>query len=121
MNAPERLVLKIALPSTAGRIEGYDLRAPRAFPNRSPRAFTRIAHAAAHVVADALAATEPWLEAAVDWDATIAYRHHLWSLGLGSISPRRSVLPTRRGCCAIPNWLAPACARCSPCMALPAD
>jgi hypothetical protein len=83
MNAPERLALKIALPSATGRIEAYDLRAPRAFPNRSARAFTRTAYAAAHVVADALALTEPWLEATVDWDATIAYRHHLWSLGLG--------------------------------------
>ena len=55
MNAPERLALKIALPSAAGRIEAYDLRAPRAFPSRSPRAFTRIAYAAAHVVADPLA------------------------------------------------------------------
>jgi hypothetical protein len=25
----------------------------------------------------------PWLGAAVDWDATIAYRRYLWSLGLG--------------------------------------
>ena len=26
---------------------------------------------------------DPWLTAAIDWDATIAYRRHLWSLGLG--------------------------------------
>ncbi|RYF29162.1 MAG: dihydrodipicolinate synthase family protein, partial [Comamonadaceae bacterium] len=38
---------------------------------------------AAHVVADPLAAVDPWLQAAVDWDTTIAYRQHLWSLGLG--------------------------------------
>jgi hypothetical protein len=35
------------------------------------------------VVADPLAAVDPWLQAAVDWDATIAYRQRLWSLGLG--------------------------------------
>jgi hypothetical protein len=35
------------------------------------------------VVADPLAAVDPWLNCAVDWDATIAYRRHLWSLGLG--------------------------------------
>ena len=29
------------------------------------------------------AAIDPWLQCAVDWDATIAYRRHLWSLGLG--------------------------------------
>jgi len=34
-------------------------------------------------VADPRAAIDPWLQCAVDWDATIAYRRHLWSLGLG--------------------------------------
>jgi hypothetical protein len=45
--------------------------------------FNRIAYSAAHVVADPLAAIDPWLQSAVDWDATIAYRQRLWSLGLG--------------------------------------
>jgi hypothetical protein len=35
------------------------------------------------VVADPRVAVDPWLGAAVDWDATIGYRRHLWSLGLG--------------------------------------
>jgi hypothetical protein len=35
------------------------------------------------VVADPLAVVDPWLQCAVDWDATITYRRHLWSLGLG--------------------------------------
>jgi hypothetical protein len=39
--------------------------------------------AAAHVVADPLSAKEPWLDAAIDWDATLAYRRHLWSWGFG--------------------------------------
>ena len=30
---------------------------------------------------DPLADIDPWLHAAVDWDATLAYRHHLWDLG----------------------------------------
>jgi hypothetical protein len=42
---------------------------------------TRIAYAAAHVVCDPLQDVDPWLDAAVDWDATLAYRHHLWDLG----------------------------------------
>ena len=46
-------------------------------------AFNRIAFSAAHVVADARAAIDPWLDCAVDWDATLAYREHLWALGLG--------------------------------------
>jgi hypothetical protein len=45
--------------------------------------FDRIAYSAAHVVSDPRAAIDPWLQAAVDWDATIAYRQRLWSLGLG--------------------------------------
>jgi len=45
--------------------------------------FTRKALAAAHVVADPFSTKEPWLEAAIDWDATLAYRRHLWSWGFG--------------------------------------
>ena len=83
MNAPERLALKIALPTADGRIEAHTLNPPRAFPARPARAFTRIAYSAAHVVADPRATTDPWLDAAIDWEATIAYRRYLWSLGLG--------------------------------------
>jgi hypothetical protein len=35
------------------------------------------------VVADARADIDPWLNCAIDWDATIAYRQHLWRLGMG--------------------------------------
>jgi hypothetical protein len=38
--------------------------------------------AAAHVVADPLATADPWLQPALDWEATLAYRRHLWNLGL---------------------------------------
>jgi len=34
-------------------------------------------------VADPLAECDPWLDAAVDWDRTIAFREHLWDLGFG--------------------------------------
>src|SRR5439155_17103489 len=43
---------------------------------------TRLAVAAAHVVADPLGTVDPWLTPALDWDATLAYRRHLWDLGL---------------------------------------
>jgi hypothetical protein len=45
--------------------------------------FNRTAYSAAHVVANPLAAINPTLDCAIDWDTTIAYRQHLWSLGLG--------------------------------------
>ena len=76
-------VLNPARPGAHGALEPYALRGtapPR--PSRAVR-FNRIAYSAAHVVADPRAAIDPWLQSAVDWDATIAYRQHLWSLGLG--------------------------------------
>jgi hypothetical protein len=72
----------IALPGCGGKLETYQVREPRRFGKPS-RPFTRIAYAAAHVVADPLSTREPWLDAAVDWDATLAFRRHLWSWGLG--------------------------------------
>jgi len=42
-----------------------------------------VAFSAAHVVSDPLANVDPWLAAAVDWDRTIAFREHIWDLGLG--------------------------------------
>jgi hypothetical protein len=52
-------------------------------PQVAPHPFNRIAFSAAHVVANPLAALDPWIDCAMDWEATLAYRHHLWSLGLG--------------------------------------
>ncbi len=49
----------------------------------SPPARSRIAYAAAHVVADPLADNAPGAPAVLDWDATLAVRHHLWRHGLG--------------------------------------
>lgn len=75
--------LTLRLPARAGALENYTLsgNAPLA-PTRGV-AFNRIAYSAAHVVADPRAAIDPWLQCALDWDATIAYRQRLWSLGLG--------------------------------------
>ena len=73
----------IILPTRERTLEPYKTQPPRDFPKRASGAFNRIALAAAHVVADPLAGADPWIEARVDWDATIAYRRHLWRLGLG--------------------------------------
>jgi hypothetical protein len=43
----------------------------------------RIAYSAVHVVADPLAEADPWVDCAIDWDRTLAFREHIWSLGLG--------------------------------------
>ncbi|WP_406304939.1 dihydrodipicolinate synthase family protein [Streptomyces sp. NBC_00879] len=44
---------------------------------------SRTVFAAPHVVADPYADVSPDSPAAVDWDATLAFRRHLWSHGLG--------------------------------------
>ncbi len=75
-------VLSIDLPVADGRSESYPVHEPGVFA-KPVRAFTRKALGAAHVVADPRSAKEPWLDAAIDWDRTIAYRRHLWSYGLG--------------------------------------
>jgi hypothetical protein len=43
---------------------------------------SRVGMAAVHVVADPLADINPTLDVALDWDATLHFRHHVWSLGL---------------------------------------
>ncbi|MCF3146560.1 dihydrodipicolinate synthase family protein [Streptomyces platensis] len=48
-----------------------------------PHLRSRTVYAAAHVVADPYADTTPDGPAAVDWDTTLAFRHHLWAHGLG--------------------------------------
>jgi hypothetical protein len=71
------------LPTASGRLENYKLRGSVPLKPKSRMPFNRIAYSAAHVVSDPLAKVDPWLQCAVDWDATIDYRRHLWSLGLG--------------------------------------
>jgi hypothetical protein len=77
----------IDLPSKNGGLERYRMRGPQAWHGagngNGGHRFDRVALAAAHVVADPLADVDPWLTPAIDWDATIAFRRHLWSLGLG--------------------------------------
>ena len=72
----------LSLPNADGTLSAY---APRdaatwTLPASRP-AWNRVAFAAAHVVSDPRAAIDPWLDVALDWDATLAYRRHLWSLG----------------------------------------
>ena len=73
----------VFLPTADGSTETYQTSEPRAFKTAHANGLPRIAYAAAHVVADPLADCDPWLDTAIDWDATIAYRRYLWSLGLG--------------------------------------
>ncbi len=74
----------IRLPQADGTLAPFTPRAAVAWPAPSGTPnWNRIAFAAAHVVADPRAAIDPWLQTAVDWDATLAFRRHLWSHGFG--------------------------------------
>ena len=75
--------LTLNLPTASGRLENYKLRGSVPLKPKSRMTFNRIAYSAAHVVSNPMAAVDPWLQCAVDWDTTIDYRRHLWSLGLG--------------------------------------
>jgi hypothetical protein len=76
----------VLLPVSGGRIERYALKnaalATAGSRIDSP-AFNRIVYAAAHVVVDPLAESDPHLDAVIDWDATLKFRHYLWDLGFG--------------------------------------
>ncbi|MBC7577150.1 MAG: dihydrodipicolinate synthase family protein [Tardiphaga sp.] len=75
--------LSLKLPKADRSIETYWLAASRTFPSRLEGTLNRVAFSAAHVVADPLAECDPWLTSKIDWDRTIAFREHVWDLGLG--------------------------------------
>lgn len=64
-----------------GRVDTYRLSGSAPYPVRSIGTFNRVAYAAAHVVVDPRADVAPWVDTVIDWDATLAYRRHLWGLG----------------------------------------
>ena len=71
----------VILPMLDGRTETYLLSGTPIARPPAPPVFNRIAYAAAHVVSDPGSDHDPWGRPAIDWERTIAYRHHLWSLG----------------------------------------
>jgi hypothetical protein len=76
------MALTLQLPRADRTIGPYTLSAqPRFVPTTGPIQ-SRVAFAAVHVVADPLANNNPTLDLNIDWDATLAYRRMLWSLGL---------------------------------------
>jgi len=75
--------ITLKLPQADGSLAPYTLSGRE--PCRAPAkpVFNRVAYSAAHVVANARADNNPWLDCAIDWDVTIAFRQRLWSMGLG--------------------------------------
>jgi len=72
----------VMLPQEDRSLMRYELGAASSFePAREPFK-SRVVYAAVHVVADPFAAHGPDAPATLDWEATLAYRRYLWSMGL---------------------------------------
>jgi hypothetical protein len=73
----------LILPRPSGTLARYRLTGTPLAARPPRRPFTRTAFAAAHVVTDALRERDPWDgRPALDWDATLRFRHWLWDQGL---------------------------------------
>ncbi len=72
----------ITLPQANGALAPYTLGPASTYPLTSQPVSVRTLYAAAHVVMDPTASADPWRAPVVDWDATMAFRRRLWSLGL---------------------------------------
>ena len=73
----------LILPSSDGGTREYRLQAGTSWARPAAPLTSRRAYAAAHVIPEVLADNTPGAPARLDWDATMAYRHELWSYGLG--------------------------------------
>jgi hypothetical protein len=71
--------MRVSLPGG----ERYRLRGGPGFAAPLGKPKSRVAYAAAHVVADPLGENVPGGPATVDWEATLRFRHHLWQHGFG--------------------------------------
>jgi hypothetical protein len=76
-------VTGLRLPQPDGTLVGYELHEPGPWTRPQSPITSRVAYAAAHVVPLPLADNTPGAPAVLDWDTTLAYRHELWSYGLG--------------------------------------
>jgi hypothetical protein len=73
----------IKLVRSDGSTHAYTPTNEPLMPPQHVRFETRTAFAAAHVVVNPTRTAEPLTHPVLDWDATLAYRDHLWSLGFG--------------------------------------
>lgn len=73
---------ELLLPRSDGTLASYRIGPPSTFHPPAQPITSRIAYSAAHVVVDPRANTDPITQGRIDWDATLAYRRYLWSLGL---------------------------------------
>ncbi|MEA5455226.1 dihydrodipicolinate synthase family protein [Sinomonas sp. JGH33] len=75
--------LSVTLPTADGGTRRYELAPAREWPRPAAPFQSRKAYAAAHVIPAVSADNTPGAAATLDWDRTLAFRHELWSYGLG--------------------------------------
>ncbi|WP_205739531.1 DUF993 family protein [Georgenia sp. SYP-B2076] len=78
-----RSATTVALPRPDGTLADVELLPAPQGADRGERPTSRVAYAAAHVVADPLTSATPSAPGQVDWAATLAVRERVWATGLG--------------------------------------
>jgi dihydrodipicolinate synthase/N-acetylneuraminate lyase len=73
----------VRLPDGDGELVPFTFGEPTPWRTPSAPLRSRVAFAAAHVVADPLRDNGPGSPAGIDWESTLAFRRHLWRFGLG--------------------------------------
>ncbi|MDI2033464.1 dihydrodipicolinate synthase family protein [Paenarthrobacter nitroguajacolicus] len=73
----------LILPTDDGGTREYRLQGATSWAKPTAPLTARRAYAAAHVIPEVAADNTPGAPAQLDWEATLAYRHELWSYGLG--------------------------------------
>jgi hypothetical protein len=73
--------IQLKLPNQQGMLESHTLGLIQPIEPKPVKIMSRIPFAAAHVVCDPLSNTDPLADSKIDWESTLAYRRHLWSLG----------------------------------------
>ena len=74
---------RLTLLDAEGRTSETALAPAPAFSRPMLPLQSRVVYAAAHVIPKAWAENVPGAPAEIDWDATLAFRQHVWSWGLG--------------------------------------
>src|SRR5260221_11008530 len=75
------MVACLRIPRADGSTMAFALRPAREWRTPTAPFRSRLAFAAAHVVCDPFADVNVLSESRIDWEATLAYRRHLWGLG----------------------------------------
>ncbi|WP_369047486.1 dihydrodipicolinate synthase family protein [Sinomonas sp. P10A9] len=83
MTEPPGRAPAVVLPTHDGGTRLHELAPARVWARPEAPFAARKVYAAAHVIPTAMGNNTPGAPAEIDWEATLAFRHELWSYGLG--------------------------------------